>query len=273
MAQEQEQALKQRSGWRTFGLVVWITTKWLLIFGITGALFATGIASGYVAALVKDDPIRPGSELEAAVNENTLTGFVYFNDGQTPVGQLRTDEDRRLVDLKDIPQSVIDALISTEDSNFYSHIGIDFMGFGRAFKQKLLNESSQTGGSTLTQQVARRVFLNLDRTDSRKIKEILLSIRLERYLTKDQILAAYLNKMPFGNGSSGYNLYGIKSAAIGIFNISDLSKLNLAQSAYLGRIASAAVILLGITTAEAYLIPTDSAAPCRGKRRFSPGCL
>ncbi len=232
MAQEHEQA-PRRSGWRTFGLVVWITAKWLIIFGITGALFAGGIATGYVAALVKDDPVRPGSELEAMVNENALTGFVYFNDGTTPVGQLRTDEDRRLVDLQNIPQSVIDALLSTEDSNFYSHIGIDYMGFGRAVKQKLLNESSQTGGSTLTQQVARRVFLSLDRTDARKVKEILLSIRMERYLTKDQILAAYLNKMPFGNGSSGYNLYGIKSAAIGIFNISDLSKLNLAQSAYL----------------------------------------
>lgn len=233
MAQDQEQLRKPRSGWRTFGLVVWITVKWLVIFGITGALFAGGIATGYVAALVKDDPVRPGSELEAKVNENALTGFVYFNDGTTPVGQLRTDEDRRLVDLSNIPQSVIDALLSTEDSNFYNHIGVDYKGLGRAVKEKLLNEDRQTGGSTLTQQVARRVFLSLDRTDSRKFKEILLSIRMERYLTKEQILAAYLNKMPFGNGSSGYNLYGIKSASIGIFNIADLNKLNLAQSAYL----------------------------------------
>ncbi|OXM15819.1 transglycosylase domain-containing protein [Paenibacillus herberti] len=233
MAQEQEQPRKPRSGWRTFGLVVWTTTKWLFIFGVTGALFAGGIATGYVGALVKDDPVRPGNELEAKVNENSLTGFVYFNDGTTPVGQLRTDEDRRLVDLNNIPQSVIDALLATEDSNFYSHIGVDYKGLGRAIKQKLLNEEVQTGGSTLTQQVARRVFLNLDRTDSRKFKEILLAVRMERYLSKEQILAAYLNKMPFGNGSSGYNLYGIKSAAIGIFNISDLNKLNLAQSAYL----------------------------------------
>ncbi|MCM3746186.1 transglycosylase domain-containing protein [Paenibacillus pasadenensis] len=233
MAQEQEQPRKPRSGWRTFGLVVWITTKWLFIFGITGVLLAGGVATGYVAALVKDDPVRPGNELETKVNENALTGFVYFNDGKTQVGQLRTNEDRRLAQLKDIPQSVIDALLATEDNNFYTHIGVDYNGLGRAIKQKLLNEDTQTGGSTLTQQVARRVFLNLDRSDSRKFKEILLAVRMERYLTKDQILAAYLNKMPFGNGSTGYNLFGIKSAAIGIFNISDLKQLNLAQSAYL----------------------------------------
>ena len=73
----------------------------------------------------------------------------------------------------------------------------------------------------------------MDKTDSRKAKEIFLSLRLERFLTKDEILTAYLNKVPFGTGNSGYNLYGIKAAAKGIFNITDLTKLNIAQSAYL----------------------------------------
>ncbi|WP_082083945.1 transglycosylase domain-containing protein [Paenibacillus beijingensis] len=233
MEEERQQPSNGHSKWRTFGVVTLITIKWLFIFGILGFLFVGGVASGYVAALVKEDPVRSGSFMDEKMNENALTGFVFFNDGITPVGQLRTEEDRRLVDLKDVPGSVIDALISTEDSNFYNHIGIDYKGFARAVKQKLLNESQQTGGSTLTQQVARRVFLSLDKTDSRKVKEIFLALRMERYMTKDEILSAYLNKMPFGNGSSGYNLYGIKSAALGVFNISDLHKLNIAQSAYL----------------------------------------
>lgn len=75
--------------------------------------------------------------------------------------------------------------------------------------------------------------MTLDRTDSRKAKEIFLSLRIERMLSKEEILTAYLNKVSFGNGSSGYNLYGIKAAAKGIFNIDKLDKLNIAQSAYL----------------------------------------
>lgn len=124
-------------------------------------------------------------------------------------------------------------MLAIEDNNFETHYGVDVNGLGRAVKQKLLNEDTQTGGSTLTQQLARRVFLSLDVTDSRKVKEIFLALRMERYLTKEEILAAYLNKVPFGNGSSGYNLYGIKAAAKGVFGITNLSKLNIAQSAYL----------------------------------------
>ncbi|GFN32021.1 transglycosylase domain-containing protein [Paenibacillus xylaniclasticus] len=221
------------SKWRTFGLVVWITFKWMFIFGLMIGLFAGGIAAGYVASLVKDEPVRPRALIEKKIGEDSETGFVYFNDNVTPIGQLRTQEDRRLVELKDVPKQVIDAVLATEDNNFYQHFGIDLKGTARAVLQKLTNNETQTGGSTLTQQIARRMFLSLDKTDSRKVKEIFLAIRMERFLTKDEILTAYLNKVPFGNGSSGYNLYGIKAAAKGIFNINDLNKLNIAQAAYL----------------------------------------
>ncbi|GMK41609.1 hypothetical protein PCCS19_46660 [Paenibacillus sp. CCS19] len=221
------------SRWRVFGLVVWITFKWMFIFGLMIGLFAGGIAAGYVASLVKDEPVRPRALIEQKLEENSETGFVYFNDNVTPVGQLRTQEDRRVVETKDIPQQVIDAVLATEDNNFYKHFGIDLKGTARAVLQKVLNKETQTGGSTLTQQIARRMFLSLDKTDSRKVKEIFLSIRMERFLTKDEILTAYLNKVPFGNSSSGYNLYGIKAAAKGIFNINDLNQLNIAQAAYL----------------------------------------
>ncbi|PWW06165.1 penicillin-binding protein [Paenibacillus cellulosilyticus] len=221
------------SKWRVFGLVVWITFKWMFIFGLMIGLFAGGIAAGYVASLVKDEPVRPRALIEQKLDENSETGFVYFNDNVTPVGQLRTQEDRRLVETKDIPQVVINAVLATEDNNFYQHFGIDLKGTARAVLQKVLNKDTQTGGSTLTQQIARRMFLSLDKTDSRKVKEIFLAIRMERFLTKDEILTAYLNKVPFGNSSSGYNLYGIKAAAKGIFNISDLNQLNIAQAAYL----------------------------------------
>ena len=233
MTEEQKSAPPRTSGWRTFGLVTFITVKWLVIFGLIIGLFAGGAVTGYVASLVSDEPVRPLAEIEEKINENDITGFVYFNDDSMPVGQLRTEEDRRLVTMKEIPPVVIDAVLAIEDNNFNEHYGVDINGLGRAVKQKLLNEDTQTGGSTLTQQLARRVFLSLDVTDSRKMKEIFLSLRMERYLTKTEILTAYLNKVPFGKGANGYNLFGIKAAAKGVFDVNDLKKLNTAQAAYL----------------------------------------
>lgn len=218
----------RRSWLRRFGSVF----KWMFILGILGILFAGGAVAGYVTSIVKDDPVRSEELIQQQVSQNAITGFAYFRDGQ-PIGQLRTEEDRRLIEFNDIPQLVIDAVLAIEDNNFYDHKGVDFSSTLRAVKQKLLNESVQTGGSTLTQQLARRVFLNLDRTEDRKVKEILLSLRLERYLSKQEIITAYLNKVPFGNGSNGYNVFGIKAAAKGIFGVEDLEKLNVAQAAYL----------------------------------------
>ncbi|MEK8206506.1 transglycosylase domain-containing protein [Paenibacillus sp. FSL L8-0696] len=218
----------RRSALSRLGSVV----KWMFILGIIGVLFAGGAVAGYVASIVKDEPVRSEEMIQQQVSQNAITGFAYFRDG-APIGQLRTEEDRRLIEFNDIPQLIIDAVLAIEDNNFNEHNGVDFKGTLRAVKQKLLNESVQTGGSTLTQQLARRVFLNLDRTEDRKVKEILLSLRLERFLTKQEILTAYLNKVPFGNGSNGYNVFGIKAAAKGIFGLDDLDKLNVAQAAYL----------------------------------------
>ncbi|HEY0828570.1 MAG TPA: transglycosylase domain-containing protein, partial [Bacilli bacterium] len=215
-----------------------ITIKWFIIMAIIVGIGAGAVVAGYTAALVKDDPIRHKEEVYVKMNENAETGFVYFNDA-TVVGQLRTDEDRRLVEFTEIPQHLIDAFTSTEDHEFFNHPGIDMKGTIRAFKQKMLKEDIQTGGSTITQQLARIVFLSLDRTDNRKVKEIFLSLRLERMLSKEEILTAYLNKIPFGNGASGYNVFGVKAAAKGIFDIDDLNKINVAQVAYLAGLPKA----------------------------------
>lgn len=214
--------------------------KWILAFIFIGGFLIAGTIAGYITALVKDEPIRDAADILKRVNENSLTGFVYFADGTTQVGQLRTDEDRRLANsIKEIPDYLQYAFISVEDNRFKEHYGVDPIGTIRATKQKFLNEDTQTGGSTITQQLARRVFLSLEQTDSRKFKEMFLAMRIERMMTKDDILLAYLNKMPFGNGSSGYNAYGIKAAAKGLFDIDDLYKLNIAQSAYLAGLLKA----------------------------------
>mgnify|MGYP001174114563 CR=1 FL=1 len=222
---------RRGSGWLMAVRIAVYTVLWLILFGVLTGLVAVGAVGGYVAALVKDDPVRPQEFIEKKINENAITGFVYFNDN-TLIGQLRTEEDRQPVTYDEIPQIVIDAVVSIEDKDFFNHNGIDANGLLRAVKQQVLNESVQTGGSTITQQLARQVFLTLERTQTRKAKEIFLALRLERFLSKEEILTAYLNKIAYGNGSSGYNLYGIKAAAKGIFGV-DLKDLNLAQAAYL----------------------------------------
>ncbi|MDF2927334.1 MAG: carboxypeptidase [Paenibacillaceae bacterium] len=217
---------------RKTGFITFMTVKWLIISGIIACFAAGGVAFGYLASVLKDDPIRSEEFIREQIHQNIITGFVYFND-QTPIGQLRSEEDRRLAEMTDIPQLVVDATLSIEDKSFNEHFGVDMNGLLRAVKQKLLNEEVQTGGSTITQQVARRVFLSLDRELTRKFKEIFLAIRMERILSKDEILLAYLNKIPYGNGSNGYTVYGIKAAAKGLFDKDDLNELNIAQAAYL----------------------------------------
>jgi penicillin-binding protein len=193
---------------------------------------AVGLLYGFISSLTKEDPIRSNEAIVQAIEDNNINGFVYFND-QSEVGQLLSGEDRMLTALNDIPQQVIDATIAIEDKSFYSHGGMDLKGTLRAVKQQIGKGNTQTGGSTITQQLARRVFLSLDQTYERKAAEILLAFRMERILSKDQILLAYLTKIYYGKGSDGNNLYGIKSAAKGIFNVEDLHKLTIAQAAYL----------------------------------------
>ncbi|WP_166238180.1 transglycosylase domain-containing protein [Paenibacillus turpanensis] len=217
---------------KKYGLMLLTVMKWMFVLALLAGFLAAGAVTGYVSALVKDDKVRTKEEILNKMNESTYTGFVYFND-DTVIGQLRTEADHRPAQWNEVPEIVKNAFLATEDDGFYDHPGVDIYGLGRAVMQKVLKEDVQTGGSTITQQLARRVFLNLDRTDSRKFKEIFLALRLERFLSKEEIFVHYMNKIPYGNGSSGYNLYGIKSAAKGIFDLEDMNQLNIAQAAYL----------------------------------------
>jgi penicillin-binding protein len=118
-------------------------------------LTAAGAVTGYIASLTKDDPVRSQQLIEEKIAENAQTGFVYFRDGSL-IGQLRTEEDRRPITYEAIPKTIIDSVIAIEDKNFLHHFGVDTNGLLRAVKQQLLNENVQTGGSTITQQLARR---------------------------------------------------------------------------------------------------------------------
>lgn len=137
------------------------------------------------------------------------------------------------VQLKDIPLSLQQAIIAVEDNRFYRHIGFDIEGIARASLVNLQAGSIAEGGSTITQQLARNLFLNQERSFSRKIEELILAVTLELRYSKDEILELYLNSVYFG---SGY--YGIGPAAQGYFG-KDPSKLNLAESTILAGLPNA----------------------------------
>ncbi|MEH6650289.1 MAG: penicillin-binding protein 1A [Motiliproteus sp.] len=135
-----------------------------------------------------------------------------------------------------IPNGFVEAILAAEDSRFYSHGGIDFKGLARAAFQLISTGSIQSGGSTITMQVARNYLLTLERTFLRKFKEIILALQMEQQLSKDEILELYVNKIYLGNRA-----YGIQAAANVYYgrNIDQLTQAELAMIAGLPKAPSA----------------------------------
>ena len=131
------------------------------------------------------------------------------------------------VRLKDIAEDMVYAVIASEDGFFYSHRGVDWLALHRALRKNLRAMSFVQGGSTITMQVARYVFLSRERTLSRKIAEIILALQMERYLSKERILELYLNTARFGMGQDG-----ILAAACNYFG-KHPKDLTLSETAFL----------------------------------------
>lgn len=134
------------------------------------------------------------------------------------------------VRLKDVPEDFVNGLLDTEDKRFYDHAGIDYISFANDVLQVLFDPSVRTGASTITMQLARNVSFSLEQTFIRKFKEMLLAIKIEQELTKEQILELYINVMFFGKRA-----YGAQAAALTYYD-KPLSELNLAQLAMLAGI-------------------------------------
>lgn len=134
---------------------------------------------------------------------------------------------RLIVPLNEVAPSFIDALIAREDTRFYQHGGIDWLGIGRALVRDVLSRSAKEGASSLTQQLARNSLPLGGRTLSRKLLEAMVALRIERQFTKQQILELYVNRIYFGAGC-----YGIETASQAYFG-KNAAKLNLSESAVL----------------------------------------
>ena len=136
-------------------------------------------------------------------------------------------ENRSLIPLRQIPKPMVDAILAIEDRRFYTHWGIDPIRTARALIGNLLARRVEQGGSTITQQLARNLFLTHERTLARKIKEAILAVRIERTYTKNEILEMYLNQIYFGEGA-----YGIDAAAKVFFG-KQVQELTLPECALL----------------------------------------
>jgi len=158
---------------------------------------------------------------------------IYDRTGTILLYDIDNGQHRTLVPFDQIPQTVKDATIAIEDQKFYNEPAFDIKGILRALFVDITTHSFAEGGSTLTQQLARTAFLTLDQTVSRKVREFILAVKLNEYYSKDQILALYLNEVPYGP-----NISGVGEAAQDYFGV-PVSQLNLAQSAVLAALPQA----------------------------------
>lgn len=158
----------------------------------------------------------------------TQRSYVYDANGNQ-IAQLYSDEDRSPVTLKQVPKRVIAAILAVEDRSFFEHKGVDYRGLIRAFV-KDVSKGSREGGSSITQQLAKNTLFpgGRDRTVKDKLKEVVYAGQLEKRLSKDEILQAYLNTIYFGNGA-----YGIKVASERYFNKPTMNDLTTPEIALL----------------------------------------
>lgn len=213
---------KHRKFW--FGFKVFILIFLILIlFGGAFLYFKYG-----------RDVFKIQEDARALVQASTAETFrssettLAYNKKGKQIAVLKGDKDAYYLSIDRIPQYVKDAFIVTEDKKFYKHNGIDGKGIARAVVALVKNKGEKKqGASTITQQLARGVFLTTDKTYERKIKEIFIALELEKKYSKDQILEYYLNTINFANG-----YYGIEAAAKGYFS-KNCEELSLGQLTFL----------------------------------------
>lgn len=200
--------------------------KKLLLSGVILLLTVTYAFLGYLFIIFMGNYVLDEEKLVM----NTASKLVNIEGNEITKLYI---ENRELVDISDVPDYVQQAFISVEDQRFYEHHGIDVRALGRALYKDILAGGKVEGGSTITQQLAKNIFLTNDKTILRKTKEAIIAVNLEKRYSKSKLLEMYLNQVYFGHGA-----YGIKSAAKLYFN-KDVSELTLEEGALLAGIPKA----------------------------------
>jgi 1A family penicillin-binding protein len=209
------------------------TIKKIALFSIVFGVFVVLAGIAFFFITISD---LPSLELlqNHQVSESTK---IYDRTGKTLLYEIYGEEKRTVIPFEQIPERIKQATIAIEDANFYNHSAIDFKSLLRAQLNNIGllfgGDGVVQGGSTITQQLAKKAFLTDDRTLTRKFKEAVISYKLEQAFTKDQILELYLNQIPYGS-----NAYGIESAAQTYFQKPALD-LSLAETAVLAALPQA----------------------------------
>ena len=209
-----------RTNWVRLGLTLLAIP---VVAALAGALLAT------LALVLANDRLPP---LDAMLDYRPRIPLrVYAADGQL-IGEFG-EERRTFVRVEDVPEVVKSAVLAAEDTRFFEHVGIDLVGIARAALVNLVAGGTEQGASTITMQLAREFFLSSERTYTRKIIEILLALRIEDNLSKEQIFELYLNQIYLGKRS-----YGFAAASQTYFG-KPLTKLSAAEAAVLAGLPKA----------------------------------
>ena len=192
---------------------------------------------GIATAIVWAFTILPRSlpSVTALERFDPSEGSKVYDDNDELITEFHVER-RIFVPLAQIPKPLREAVIATEDARFYSHYGVDPTGIGRAIYQNFRRGRIVEGGSTITQQLAKVLFLTPDKSLERKLKEAILAMELERRYSKDRILELYLNQIYFGHGA-----FGVEAAARTFFG-KGVGELSLSESALLAGLPKAPAI-------------------------------
>lgn len=202
-----------------------------IFWGVANA-FIMLVAGGAIAGFLIYKYQTPSAE-ELSHFKPFETSVIYDRTGTHILYEIHGEENRKVLSHDQIPETVRIATVAAEDKDFYHHFGIDIFSILRALATDLQKGEILQGGSTITQQLARNVYLTREKTLRRKIMEAIIAIKIERNLSKDEILDLYLNEVPYGS-----NAYGVESAAE-IFFGKDAAKLTLSEAIFLAALPKA----------------------------------
>ncbi len=229
---------------KDYATVLFRVVKLIVDFGyvviISFFFLGAGLGLGYFASQVKTVNVPTKATLLQEVNNISRVSQMTYSNGSL-ISAVDSDLLRTPVEGSAISDNVKNAIIATEDENFRTHDGVVPKAVFRALLSSLLGLGESSGGSTLTQQLMKQQILGDDPTFKRKAKEIIYALAAERYMSKDDILTAYLNVSPFGRNNKGENIAGVEEAAQGIFGKS-AKDLTIPQAAFIAGLPQSPIV-------------------------------
>lgn len=216
---------KRKKKYRSFWIFVKLQAVLLLVVA-AGAFWYFFGGYGEQIKELKTEAVRLVRSSTKDTFKVSQTSIVYAAGGEV-ISTLKGGKDSYYLSIEEIPEEAVWAIVSIEDKRFFRHNGVDLRALARAGLALIENGEATQGGSTITMQLSRNIFLTQEKTWQRKVEEIFIARELEKKYTKDDILEFYLNNIYFGNG-----YYGIQSASRGYFN-RDVGELTLSEIAFL----------------------------------------